>query len=195
MRAKSIGPAMAVALAAGIALVLTACTPEPTAAPLDTPNRPAAASEPATVLAAIARLPEFTAMRRALTETGRAAALNTRAPVTLLAARDTAFARLAPETRAAVFAPENRQLLGRTIDLHILSPAVRAEELRQMIVDGGGTARLASRGGTLTFSSIGDQILVTAPNGAIATMGTQDIATGNGSVYVLDRWLGTATGE
>lgn len=178
------------------ALAFAACAPEPDAVAIETKTGPAAATEPATVVVVIARLPEFSTMRRALTETARIDNLRMRAPVTLLAPRDTAFARLTPEARAAILAPANREALARVIDLHIIPRALRADELRQLIADGGGMAQLPSRGGALTFTSSGSQIVVTVPSGASATMGTQEIATGNGSVYVLDRWLGAPpTGE
>lgn len=170
---------------------------EPEAEVVESDTAPvASAGEPATVIAAIARLAEFSILRRALTDTARIDNLRMRTPVTLLAPRDTAFARLTPDSRAAVLAPQNRETLARTIDLHIIPRTVRADELRQMIVAGGGSARIASRGGPLTFTAVGDLLIVTAPNGASASMGNQDIATGNGSIYVLDRWLGaTPTGE
>ncbi len=179
-----------------MALLLAACAPEATTAPADAPVPGSSWREPATVVAAIARLPEFSTIRRALTETARIDNLRMRSPVTLLAPRDTAFARLSPEARAAVLAPQNREALARTIDLHIIPRALRADELKQMIATGGGSVQIASRGGPLTFTAIGDLLIVTAPNGARASMGAQEITTGNGSVYVLDRWLGAPpTGE
>jgi uncharacterized surface protein with fasciclin (FAS1) repeats len=187
---------MAARCAAGgsvaLCCALAACAPDPAAvAPVEPRPRIAPATEPPTVIAAISRVSEFAWLRRALTETGRIDALRTRQPVTLLAARDTAFARLGPDARAAAFDPANRAELARTIDLAIIPRAVRAEELRTLISDGGGSATLASRGGPLLFTLDGPLLVVTAPNGASASMGTQEIATGNGSVYVLDRWLGT----
>lgn len=179
------------------ALALSGCSPEPQAVVPEGDVAPvASAHEPAHVIAAIARLPEFAILRRALADTARTDNLRMRSPVTLLAPRDTAFARMSPEARAALLAPDNREALTRALDGLIIPRILRADELRQLIADGGGTARIASRSGTLTFTSNSDLLIVTAPNGASATMGTQDIATGNGSVYVLDRWLGIApTGE
>lgn len=179
-------------LAAFTCLLLAACSAEE--APAERPDqaRRLAAAEAPTVLAGIDRLDEFGTLRRALTATGRANLLSGTAPVTLLAPRDTAFVQLDPARRAALLAPANRSALTAAIDGLIVPRAIRADELRQMIADGGGTAVLQTRAGTVTVSSAGDMLVLTAPSGVRATMGSAEIATGNGMIYVLDRWPAAA---
>lgn len=173
-------------------LLLGACSAEEAPAErTDQPRRLAAAEAP-TVLAGIERLDEFATVRRALAATGRAALLSGNAPVTLLAPRDTAFVQLDPARREALLAPANRAALTTAIDGLIVPRALRADELRQMISDGGGSAVLQTRAGTVTVSSAGDMLILTTPSGVRATMGSAEIATGNGMIYVLDRWPAAA---
>lgn len=143
-------------------------------------------------MAALERLDEFATLRRALTATGRDQILRTRTPVTLLAPRDTAIVQLGPERQTTLLAEPNRAALTRALDGLIIPRAIRAEELKQMIADGGGSAGVATRAGLLTFTTDGDILIVTTPSGVRATMGSTELATGNGTIYVLDRWLAAA---
>ncbi len=172
-----------------VLLLCAACTAEPTADQSAAAARRLASAEPPTVTAALERLDEFATLRRALTVTGRDRLLRTTTPVTLLAPRDTAMVQLGPERRAALFAEANRPTLARALDGLIVPRAFRADELRQLIADGGGSTILTTRAGPLTITRDGDLLIVTAPSGTRATMGSAEIATGNGMIYVLDRWL------
>lgn len=192
-RIEARGRRWAAPLALAIAmLVLSACDDRPEAQTDQSGQRGLAASEPPTVAAALTRLSEFGQLRAILSATGREALLRGNAPVTLLAPRDTAFAQLDADRRAAMLAEPNRAALARAIEGLIVPRAIRADELRQMIADGGGSASLASRAGTLTFTSEGGMLVVTGPSGIRATMGSTELATGNGMIYVLDRWIAAA---
>lgn len=185
--------AAASATLAAVAMFCTvACSREPTAEESAAETRRLASAEPPTVMAAVERLDEFATLRRALTATGRDRLLRTRTPVTLLAPRDTAIVQLGPERQAALLAGPNRAALTRALDGLIIPRAIRAEELKQMIADGGGSASIATRAGSLSFTTDGDILVVTAPSGVRATMGSTELATGNGTLYVLDRWLAAA---
>ena len=168
---------------------LVACS----SAPDDAEHReeaPARAESQPSIPATLAQLPEFSLLRRALTDSDRQAVLRGAGPFTLLAPRDTAFAQLSPDQRDALFAPQNRAALTRAIDQLILPVALRGPELRRMIADGGGSVTIASRAGPLSFSLSGEELVVTTPSGAKATMGTQETGASNGMFYVLDHWLG-----
>ena len=180
------------ALLATALLCTSACSREPTAEETAAETRRLASAEPPTVMAALERLDEFSMLRRALTATGRDRMLRIRTPVTLLAPRDTAIVQLGPERQAALLAEPNRDALARALDGLIIPRAIRAEELKQMIADGGGSASIATRAGSLSFTTDGDILIVTAPSGVRATMGSTELATGNGTLYVLDRWLAAA---
>lgn len=173
-------------------LCTSACSREPTPEETAAETRRLASAEPPTVMAALDRLDEFAMLRRALAATGRDRMLRTRTPVTLLAPRDTAIVQLGPERQAAMLAEPNRAALTRALDGLIIPRAIRAEELKQMIADGGGSASIATRAGSLSFTTEGNVLVVTASSGVRATMGSTELATGNGTIYVLDRWLAAA---
>lgn len=178
-----------------LALLLGACAGEEGAADSEAAGERRAAVEPASAADAIARLPEFSLLRQAVTLTGRGQLIGPGANVTLLAPRDTAFARLGAQGKAALMAEPARGRLARIVDLHIIPRALRAEELRLLIRDGGGSTAIASRAGPLTFTTDGATLIVTAPDGSRATLGTAETSASGSTVYVLDRVLGTSSGE
>jgi uncharacterized surface protein with fasciclin (FAS1) repeats len=171
-------------------LLFGACTAEDNADPPQ--QRPAgAAMEAGDAVAAIRRLPEFSVLTTALESTGVAAELAEAPTVTLLATRDTGFAELPPRTVPALLQPAYEPSLRAALRSMALPRLLRADELRAAIDAAGGSLNLPSLGGsTLVFSRDGDQLYVTAPNGARASMGNADIGAGNGAIYVLDGWLG-----
>ncbi|MCU0729099.1 MAG: fasciclin domain-containing protein [Sphingopyxis sp.] len=148
--------------------------------------------EQPTINAALGRLSEFAKLRRLLRDTGLVATVNNpRTPMTLLAPRDTAFARMAPDQRALLLAAEQRGAVTASLRGLIIPRTLRSEELRTLIRSNAGTLSVAAIDGTmLRFTLVGDQFVVTTPGGASATMGSRDIETANGSIYVLDRWVG-----
>lgn len=172
------------------ALLVAGCQPA-AVAPVD-PDAPPShvtAPQPRNVVAAVERLREFSHLRRALAQTGLAPALSRRPAVTLLAPRDTAFAQLGPERMQIMFDPANRPALNGLMRQLMIPRILRADELRQLIDAGGGSVVIAGDGGPLTFTRQGEQLYVTAPGGK-ASMGTQEMTTDNGAVYVLDHWIG-----
>lgn len=177
-----------------IPLALAGCgdaEPEAVQETADGAMRTMAPVEQPSVGIALRRLAEFTKLRRALAATGVAPRLTAREPLTLLAPRDNAIVQLGPEGQAALFDPANLAALTAQLRNMIIARSVRAEELKTLIDEGGGTARLASiSGATISFTREGDQLVATWPNGARATMGTQEVSTGNGVFYVIDHWPG-----
>lgn len=146
--------------------------------------------EPATIASALAHLPEFSKMGRLLQRTGLAATLNNpRSTVTLLAPRDSAFAQLPAETRAAIMAVPAPQLVPK-LRAMMLPRIIHAEELRTRIIDGGGQLTMISMAGTpINFRINGSQFIMSNAHGS-ASMGSADLATGNGAIYILDHWIG-----
>ena len=191
-------------LLTGCALMITGCgfgSTETTAG-----RTTADQVEQPTIFAALRRLSEFSTLRRALNDTGLAASLNM--PVnssraspaagtaasaeqgqTLLAPRDTGFAQLSPEARAALFAAEGRPALASMLKSLILTRTIHAEELRTMITENGGTVQIPNRAGTTTSIGLsGDRLVLITPNGARIDMGGADMSAGNGAIYILEQW-------
>lgn len=170
------------------ALLLAACGTDDASADAQRRAQAAQGVEPATVADAIARLPEFSQFRGMVQRAGVAPILADPAQrLTVIVPRDTAFARLAPEARTAVLSGSSAAVLRGFIIPRTLS----ADELRTRIIAGGGTFAIASLAGTpLTFSLSGDQLIVTSASGQRGTLGTAGLTSGNGTLYVLDRWVG-----
>lgn len=179
---------MVLALLSGAMLTLAACDDAPDPAVQQAEARRLASAEPPTVAAALARLGEFSSLRGAIAASGHAPLLRGTAPITLLAPRDTAFAQLGSEQRAALLAEANRPALTRAIDGLIVPRAIRADELRQLIAEGDGSTSLSTRAGAVTITQESGLLILTTASGARASMGSAEIATGNGMIYVLDRW-------
>lgn len=185
-----------VAIAGGLALALalTGCgKAEPATGPAATAGalRVTGQVEQPTVAAALRRLAEYTKLRQAMADSGVGQRLAAREPLTLLAPRDNAFQQLDPAGQTALFDPVNRPALTLQLRNLIIPRALRAEELRTLIEEGGGTAQIATLGGaSISFSREGEQLVATWPNGGRATMGTQEASAGNGVFYVIDHWPG-----
>jgi uncharacterized surface protein with fasciclin (FAS1) repeats len=181
-------------LAAGLILLSGCGDPAAEATPAATAGT--ASAEQPTIAAALARLSEFAWLRRGLRDTGVLTTLSEpRGRYTLLAPRDTAFTRLGPEARAALFADTARPQLALTLRGMMIAEVLRADDLRTRISEGGGSVAMATLSGArVTFTLSGDELIVTSASGAAASMGTEDIGSGNGSIYVLDRWIGLGGG-
>lgn len=148
--------------------------------------------EPATMAVALSQLPEFSHFRTLLRRAGFSPALsNPQTTLTLLVPRDSAFAQLPAESRAAIMAMPTPQLAPK-LRAMMIPRIIHAEELRTRILDGGGKLTMTSMAGTpITFRQNAGQFIVSNANGN-ASMGSADLATGNGAIYILDHWIGPA---
>lgn len=146
--------------------------------------------EPATMAVALSQLPEFSHFRTLLRRAGFSAALsNPQTAMTLLVPRDSAFAQLPAEGRAAIMAMPATQLVPK-LRAMMIPRIIHAEELRTRIIDGGGQLTMTSMAGTpISFRQNGSQFIVSNASGS-ASMGSADLATGNGAIYILDHWIG-----
>jgi len=175
-------------------LALAACGNGDQAAAPVTPQGPPrviGTVEQPTITIALRRLAEFTKLRRAMTITGVGQRLSAREPLTLLAPRDNAFQQLDPTAQAALFETANSAALRLQLRNLIIPKTLRAEEIRTLIDEGGGTAQVVTLGGaSISFTREGEQLVAAWPNGGRATLGTQEASAGNGVFYVIDHWPG-----
>ncbi len=151
-------------------------------------NDPTSSVEPASLAAAMRRLPEFSTSRTLLNRAGLMPMLaNPASHLTLLVPRDSAFAQWDGAARGAILAQDGA-LTARQMRALMLPTTIRAEELRTRILAGGGSFTTTSMAGTsLVFSIENGIFLVTAPGGS-ASMGSAELATANGAIYILDRF-------
>lgn len=151
---------------------------------------PAVPTERANVVAAIRALPEMAMTMRALTDTGVGERISAMRGVTIFAPRDSAYMQIPAGQRAALFAPAHRTALTGALNALVVARPLRAEELRTQIDAASGALNVPTIGGdSVTLSRSGDLIILRTATGAQATLGTEGIATRNGVVYVLDKWV------
>ena len=185
---------VAIAAGLGLTVALTGCgEAEPATMPTLAEGAPRISGqvEQATVAAALRRLAEYTKLRRAMTATGVGDRLEAPSPLTLLAPRDNAFQQLDPTAQAALFDTANSAALTLQLRNLIIPKSLRAEEIRTLIDEGGGTAQVTTLGGAkISFTREGEQLVAIWPNGGRATMGTQEASAANGVFYVIDHWPG-----
>ena len=148
-------------------------------------------TQPATIGAALAQLDEFSHLSRALRQTGVMPLLSGKEDYTLFAPRDTAFAKMTAEERAALFAPESRAALTRSLRGLIAPGVLRADELKERIRANGGPISIRTLdGGSVTIAADGPMLLLTVGGGKPIPIGMSEAETDRGSFYIIDSWPG-----
>lgn len=154
-------------------------------------NDPTRSVEPASLAAAMRRLPEFSTSRTLLDRAGLMPMLgNPTSHLTLLVPRDSAFAQWDAAARAAILAQDGATT-ARQMRAWMLPTTIRAEELRTRILAGGGSFTATSMAGTPLNFSIDNGIFMVTTTGGNASMGSAELATANGAIYILDRFPAT----
>src|SRR5258708_9326756 len=102
--------------------------------------------------------------------------LNSPGPFTVFAPTDDAFAKLPAGTVEMLIKPENKDTLVKILTYHVVAGKVSARQLEGMIQKGGGQASLKTlQGEDLTATVSGGKIMLTDPNGRMATLTTTDV--------------------
>ena len=109
--------------------------------------------------------------------------LKTGGPYTVFAPTDEAFAKLPPETLAAVLADEN--LLRSILLYHVVDGAVFAKDVV------GLTSVETLNGATISIAVVGGGVVLNGTSNVIAT----DIAAKNGVIHVIDTVLLPPAGQ
>lgn len=104
-------------------------------------------------------------------------------PFTVFAPVNEAFASLPEGTVESLLKPENKEQLVKVLTLHVVSGAVKAEDL----TDGQEVATL--QGDKLTVELSNGQVFLHSEDGTIATVIQADIHTSNGVVHVISKVL------
>lgn len=120
----------------------------------------------------------FATLAAALRSSGLDSVLHGAGPFTLFAPTDAAFARLAPQQREALLAPEGGDRLRAVLAHHVVPGMATAADLTTRRV----LTTLA--GGTLTVSTSRSGIAVGG-----ADVVTTDLDASNGLIHVIDRVL------
>ncbi len=108
-------------------------------------------------------------------------------PFTVFAPTNDAFGRLAPGMVDTLLKPENKASLTKVLTYHVVPGVITAEDLRQRITAGGGTATLTTvEGDPITATLVGAVIALTDVNGNKSYVETADVRQSNGVVHVVN---------
>ena len=171
--------------AALLALALAGCVGAPTPAPV-APPAVILAPEQRTLAQEVQATPALASFAAQLRASG-SARLSAPAPVTVFAADEAAYARLAPGVAAALLQAENRALLTRFVDYHLVEGALDAAELRRRVAAGGGRATLPTLAGEpVTVTLTGDVLTLTDADGDRAYLTAAPVVRPNGVLHIVN---------
>lgn len=132
-----------------------------------------------------------TTLVAAVKAAGLVETLNSAGPFTVFAPVNAAFAELPPGTVDTLLKPENKAMLTQILTYHVVAGDYSSAKLRALILQGNGTATLATvAGGKLTFTMNGSSnILVHDEKGGTADITIADVNQSNGVIHVVDHVL------
>lgn len=105
-------------------------------------------------------------------------------PFTVFGPNNDAFAKLPPETVAAVQKPENVELLKTILTYHVVSGTYTSADLRAMAAK--GETLTSVQGGVLTPIVENNKVKIKDAKGSIVSIETADIVSSNGITHVID---------
>jgi uncharacterized surface protein with fasciclin (FAS1) repeats len=111
-------------------------------------------------------------------------------PYTIFAPSNAAFAKLPGGTMDSLLKPEGKGQLTTLLTYHAVPGVVAAADLARAVEAGGGTAELATLGGTnLKISGTPEALVVTDAKGGQARITQADMLQSNGVIHVVDTVL------
>lgn len=133
---------------------------------------------------------DHTTLVAAVKAAGLVDVLKSKGPFTVFAPVNAAFDKLPTGTVDNLLKPENKDQLKAVLTYHVLAGEFSASKLMKKIKKGNGTAQLPTvQGGMLTFTSSGNNILVTDASGNRAMVTIGDVFQKNGVIHVIDAVL------
>jgi uncharacterized surface protein with fasciclin (FAS1) repeats len=117
--------------------------------------------------------------------------LKGKGPFTVFAPTNDAFENLPAGTVETLLKPENKAMLTTVLTYHVVAGKVSYNDLKELIMKGGGKATLKTvSGGTLTAMMNGDvSITLRDAAGNTANISTYDVIQSNGVIHVIDHVL------
>lgn len=164
---------------------------------LAVPNGPPAVANPTvggvpmmatrTVVDNASAAPNLSTLVAAVKAAGLVGTLSGPGPFTVFAPTNDAFGRLAPGMVDTLLKPENKASLTKVLTYHVVPGVITADDLRQRITAGGGTATLTTvEGDPITATLVGAVIALTDVNGNKSYIETADVRQSNGVVHVVN---------
>jgi uncharacterized surface protein with fasciclin (FAS1) repeats len=111
-------------------------------------------------------------------------------PFTVLAPTNEAFAALPAGTVETLLKPENKAMLVKILECHVIPAKAMAADIMSMTKADGGTHVVDTVGGCkLSLKSDGGKVTITDENGNVANVTIADVVQSNGVIHVIDKVL------
>jgi uncharacterized surface protein with fasciclin (FAS1) repeats len=141
-----------------------------------------------TIIANASTAPNLSTFVKAITAADLTATLSGPGPYTVFAPTDDAFTRLPPDTLAQLMKPENKALLAKVVNYHVVPGTIDFTQLKAQIAAGNGTATLTTVAGqplkvTITGNNV---VTLTSVNGNVSYLETPDVHQSNGIIHVVN---------
>ena len=110
-------------------------------------------------------------------------------PFTVFAPVNDAFENLPEGTVETLLKPENKAMLARVLNYHVVPGRLSAAGLRKLIKAGKGTATLKTASGGMLWAMMNGEsnIVIKDETGATAQISTYDVNQSNGVIHVINR--------
>jgi len=143
-----------------------------------------------TLAASLSNAPGMTTVSAALKGTGLAGVFDGSAPYTMLAPDDDAFGALG-EAGRTLQAPENGAAMAEVLKAHILPGYLTEADIEAALAkaEGKPVKMTTMAGSELTFARKGEDLTVTAADGATARIDGKELAASNGVAMPIDAVL------
>lgn len=131
--------------------------------------------------------PIHTTLVKAVQAAGLVDTLNSAGPFTVFAPTDAAFAKVPSATVNSLMMPSNKAALSKVLTYHVVPGRITAADIMAKIRAGGGTATYTSvEGEPLTFSMMGNMVMLRGMGGSMAHVTQADVMQSNGVIHVVD---------
>ncbi len=133
---------------------------------------------------------DHTTLVAAVKAAGLVETLEGKGPFTVLAPTNEAFAALPAGTVDTLLKPENKAMLAKILECHVIPAKALSKTIMAMTKADGGTHVVDTVGGCkLTLASAGGKVTVTDENGNVAHVTIADVVQSNGVIHVIDKVL------
>jgi uncharacterized surface protein with fasciclin (FAS1) repeats len=123
----------------------------------------------------------------AVTQAGLVDTLNSAGPFTVFAPTDEAFGGVPLATRTALMTDAMKPALTKVLTYHVVPGRITATDLVGRIRAGGGRATVTTVAGeSLTFTIMGDRVMIAGMGGSSAHVTQADVMQSNGVIHVID---------
>jgi uncharacterized surface protein with fasciclin (FAS1) repeats len=133
---------------------------------------------------------DYTTLVTAVKAAGLVDTLKSKGPFTVFAPTNEAFAKLPAGTIDILLKPENKALLAKILNYHVVVGKMDSKAIAAAIKQGHGQATLqTAEGGELTASMEGKFLILTDEKGGVAKVTIANVSQRNGVIHVVDNIL------